>query len=96
MSGYRIHCLQHSDLGGEIHLPAWAASRGHSWSSSIVPAAALLPEPGEVDAWCRERLPGYLRPRRLRRVLALPLTGSGKLDRARLRELMAAEGVSEG
>ena len=49
MSGYRIHCLQHSDLGGEIHLPAWAADRGHSWASSIVPKAAALPGPEEVD-----------------------------------------------
>jgi O-succinylbenzoic acid--CoA ligase len=51
--------------------------------------------PREVEAWCRERLPGYLRPRRLRRVSDLPLTGSGKLDRARLRELMAVEGFGD-
>jgi O-succinylbenzoic acid--CoA ligase len=54
-------------------------------------------EPGELETWCRERLPGYLRPRRLRRVARLPLSGSGKLDRTRLRELMAAEeGGSDG
>jgi len=33
----RIHCLQHSHLGGEIHLPVWAAERGYHWASSIVP-----------------------------------------------------------
>ena len=49
----------------------------------------------EVDAWCRKHLPGYLRPRLLRRVSDLPLTGSGKLDRARLRELMAAGGLGD-
>ncbi len=66
------------------------------WGDLLVAWYRGDPEPGEVDAWCRERLPGYLRPRRLRRVSVLPLTGSGKLDRARLRELMAAEVVDDG
>jgi len=41
-------------------------------------------EPARLDAWCREQLPAYLRPRRWFRVKALPLTASGKLDRRRL------------
>ena len=52
--------------------------------------------PQALDAWCREHLPGFLRPRRLRRVSALPVTASGKLDRARLRLLMAAGRAREG
>ena len=39
----------------------------------------------ELDAWARERLPAYLRPRRWFRVDSLPETASGKLDRRRLR-----------
>lgn len=46
---YRIHCLQHSQLGGEIHLTTWAASRGYSWTSSIVPTVASLPGPDDTD-----------------------------------------------
>jgi O-succinylbenzoic acid--CoA ligase len=47
-----------------------------------------------LDAWCRRRLPAYLRPRRWFRVEALPRTGSGKLDRRRLTAL--AEGGHTG
>jgi acyl-CoA synthetase (AMP-forming)/AMP-acid ligase II len=65
------------------------------WGDLLVAWYRGESEPGEVDAWCRERMPGYLRPRRLRRVSALPLTGSGKLDRARLRERMEQEEVEE-
>jgi len=45
----RIHCLLHSALGGEIHLPDWAASRGHSWSETLVPETAELPRPEDAD-----------------------------------------------
>jgi O-succinylbenzoic acid--CoA ligase len=43
-------------------------------------------EPAALDAWCREHMPAYLRPRRWLRVDALPETASGKPDRRRLRE----------
>jgi GMP synthase-like glutamine amidotransferase len=45
----RIHALLHSALGGDIHLPHWAAARGHQWSVSLVPEAADLPGPDAVD-----------------------------------------------
>ncbi len=45
----RIHALLHSALGGDIHLPHWAAARGHQWSVSLVPEAANLPGPDAVD-----------------------------------------------
>ena len=45
----RIHCLQHSHLGGEIYLPIWAARNGYEWASSIVPAASSLPAPRDLD-----------------------------------------------
>jgi GMP synthase-like glutamine amidotransferase len=45
----RIHCLQHSRLGGEIYLPIWAAERAHQWTSSIVPSAPLLPARDDLD-----------------------------------------------
>ena len=46
---WRIHCLLHSALGGEIHLPHWAASRGHSWVETLVPETAELPRPEDAD-----------------------------------------------
>lgn len=45
----RIHCLQHSHLGGEIYLPIWAAEKGHDWTSSIVPTAPSLPAEDDLD-----------------------------------------------
>lgn len=45
----RILCLQHSNLGGETHLPDWARARGHGWSSLVVPKCRSLPGPGELD-----------------------------------------------
>lgn len=45
----RIHCLQHSCLGGEIYLPIWAAENGYHWASSIVPAVPSLPAPDDLD-----------------------------------------------
>jgi GMP synthase (glutamine-hydrolysing) len=45
----RIHCLLHSNLGGETYLPAWAAQYGHEWVSTIVPSAPALPDPADLD-----------------------------------------------
>ena len=45
----RIHCLFHSPLGGEIHLPAWAANRGYELLESLVPETPSLPTPQRAD-----------------------------------------------
>lgn len=60
------------------------------WGELVVAWYLGDSEPQAVADWCRERLPSYLRPRRIRRVETLPTTGPGKLDRARLRTLIAA------
>ncbi len=44
---------------------------------------------GVIEDWCRAHLPSWERPRSIRRIAALPRTRTGKLDRARLRELAA-------
>lgn len=46
----RFHCLIHSDLGGDIHLPHWAASRGHDWTLVPVHRSAPPPEPQAQNA----------------------------------------------
>ena len=45
----RIHCLLHSNLGGETYLPTWAAERGHKWTPILVPAAPALPVLEDLD-----------------------------------------------
>ncbi len=78
-----------------VHTVAVGAVADPRWGDLLVAWYRGDSMPEEVDAWCRENLPSYLRPRRFRRVSDLPLTGSGKIDRARLRELMAAEGLGD-
>lgn len=47
----------------------------------------------ELDAWCRQHLPGHLRPRDFLQQEALPFSPQGKLDRLALRRL--AEGAGQ-
>lgn len=49
MAGLRFLSLQHSPLGGETHLPAWARARGHAWRSMIVPQTPRLPAHDSID-----------------------------------------------
>jgi acyl-CoA synthetase (AMP-forming)/AMP-acid ligase II len=58
-----------------------------------VVAAWVVPVEGEfdvddVDAWLRDRLAGPKRPRRWVVESKLPLNANGKVDRARVRELL--------
>jgi len=46
--------------------------------------------PGEVLAVCRQHLPKYMVPRRVRVLDALPLNANGKVAKPRLREMAAA------
>jgi GMP synthase-like glutamine amidotransferase len=71
----RIHCLQHSPLGGETHLPAWAGVRGYEWVNVVVPEAAEPPGMADVEclvvmggpmsAWEEERYPWLKTEKRL-------------------------------
>jgi O-succinylbenzoic acid--CoA ligase len=48
-----------------------------------------------LEGWCREHLPGYLRPRDFRRVAELPRNLTGKLDRLYLKRKYSPETVKE-
>jgi len=69
-----------------VRAVAVAGIRDPHWGE--ITAAWVVGEwqPAELDAWARERLPAYLRPRRWFRVEELPETASGKIDRRRLRD----------
>ena len=51
----------------------------------IVAAPGTSPEVDELVDFCRERLAGYKRPRRIEVVDDLPKTATGKIQRYRLR-----------
>ena len=62
-----------------------------------VVAAWVVPVEGEfdvdeVDAWLRERLAGPKRPRRWTVEAEIPLNANGKVDRARVREMLGGAG----
>lgn len=61
------------------------------WGQRLVAIYTGAVSPAELDAWCRNRLPGAERPRRFIRRPRLPSLPSGKLDRHRLQELVAAQ-----
>jgi acyl-CoA synthetase (AMP-forming)/AMP-acid ligase II len=48
------------------------------------------PSPGEVIAWCRERMANYKVPRFVELIDELPLTASGKVHKAVLEERAGA------
>ncbi|MEU3261521.1 amino acid adenylation domain-containing protein [Streptomyces albidoflavus] len=76
-----------------------ATSEGDSWQlvAHVVPTptadAARLPT--ELRAKAKESLPAYMMPSSYRLVDALPTTPGGKLDRAKLRAVLADEATGE-
>jgi fatty-acyl-CoA synthase len=78
--------------------PQWGARA----AAAVVLDAAWLAGPdgdrdgaaAQIMAWCRTRLAGYQRPRSIRILGALPLTGAGKPDRPALRELLGSDAAA--
>jgi len=75
--------------------PQW----GQRAAAGVVLDAAWLAGPDgdpaaaadQIMAWCRTQLAGYQRPRSIRILERLPLTGAGKPDRPALRQLLGAD-----
>jgi O-succinylbenzoic acid--CoA ligase len=57
------------------------------WGDLVVALVAGEARVADIDAWCRARLPGHARPRRIVAVAGLPRNATGKLERAALRRL---------
>ena len=56
----------------------------------VLPAQGAQVSPEEISAWVAERLPAFLRPRYFQIVESLPMTPSGKVQKAQLRKLVLA------
>ena len=59
---------------------------GEAPVAMVVARAGWEPNADDLLAFCRERLPGYKRPRRIEIVAELPRNSSGKIRRHQLRE----------
>lgn len=55
------------------------------WGELVVAAYCGTWAEDELMAWCRDHIPGALRPRVLRRLPELPLLANGKVDRRAMR-----------
>jgi O-succinylbenzoic acid--CoA ligase len=56
------------------------------WGDRLIACFAGEAALGHVERWCRDTLPGSLRPREFRKFTALPRDAMGKLMRAELRQ----------
>ena len=69
------------------------AEFGERVAAAIVPRdLAAPPAPEDLDAFCRERLAAYKRPRTIRIVASLPRNAMGKVQKHVLREHSAPKG----
>lgn len=62
---------------------------GGCYSGTAVPS-------GDLARWLRQRLPLHMVPRRFHHIDAMPLNANGKVDRGRLRELLAGAAMPTG
>lgn len=66
------------------------------WGESVQAFVTLIPNgsvsEGELEAFCRERLTGYKRPKVIHLVTDLPRTGIGKIARRVVRDRVMASG----
>jgi len=57
------------------------------WGDLVVALVVGNAPPESIDDWCRTRLPGAARPRRIVHLASLPRNATGKLEREALRRL---------
>jgi amino acid adenylation domain-containing protein len=89
--GYRIEpgeievrLREHSAVAEAVVVPFRTPDGEDRLAGYVVAAPGAVVDPGEVRRWLRERLPEYMVPAVCVVVDGLPMTSSGKLDRARL------------
>ena len=82
--------FEHEDVADVAVLGVPDAKWGEQVAAFIRPAAGRTPDPGELVAYCRERLAPYKLPRHWTMLDALPMTPSGKVQKYVLRERFLA------
>jgi amino acid adenylation domain-containing protein len=76
-------------LVGEACAVVVRAPGGDSLAAAVAPTPEAQVEPAEIQAFVRDRVPGYLVPTVIAVLTRLPLLSSGKLDRNRIARLLA-------
>ncbi|MCA1278157.1 non-ribosomal peptide synthetase [Saccharopolyspora sp. 7B] len=99
--GYRVELGEVESVVAEHPAAsrALAATAGDGSSRRVVVGVLpgeVVPDPAEIRAWCADRLPVHMLPDQVLLLDEVPTTANGKLDRARVAELAAADdGVAE-
>ncbi|WBB80483.1 amino acid adenylation domain-containing protein [Micromonospora sp. WMMD882] len=76
--------VQHPEVGTAVVTPRGDQAGHPALVGYVVPAGAATPQASAVREWLRQRLPEHLLPARIVVLDALPLTPTGKVDRAAL------------
>lgn len=88
--------LTHPSISRTCLIDVPDARWGRVGAAAVVPSAGTTIEEEEVQSFCRRFLAAYKVPRFVIAVESLPLTGSGKVDRAAVRELIEVQLGGEG
>ncbi len=64
--------------------PEW----GHTTVAVVVPAGPVAPSLADLQQWCEREVPAWSLPREVVLVTQLPTTASGKVSRARVRQVV--------
>lgn len=78
--------LQRDDVAQAAVVAAPDHRLGEVCAAFVVARPGAAPEPGDLQAWCRDRLANYKVPRFVVLVEALPVNASGKVQKVALRE----------
>ncbi|HXM58729.1 MAG TPA: amino acid adenylation domain-containing protein, partial [Candidatus Dormibacteraeota bacterium] len=78
------------------HVLATGDGGDHRLIAAVVPRDGGSPAPGELRAWCRDRLPAFMVPAVVHVLDAVPVLPSGKVDRAALAALADAPAAPGG
>ncbi|MBI4241871.1 MAG: amino acid adenylation domain-containing protein [Candidatus Rokubacteria bacterium] len=85
--------VAHPEVLEAVAIPLPDGLAGHRIVAAVVARAGLRPQPGELRAFCAQRLPIYMVPETVEVREAFPRTSTGKADRqALLRGWTAGEG----
>lgn len=81
----------HPDVHASGVTSRQCATRGEEIVAFVQPEEGAAPSPGDLKAWCKDKLAGYKIPREVRIIEALPRNPTGKIMRRELKATLERE-----